>query len=246
MGRVMHDLLAEEFGPRRRVLMMQRTSKANALDSGLVEALTRALDRAEVGETALLVLRSAHRAFSAGFDLQETAGQTEAEVVLRFVHIELMLQRLRHGPLASVALVEGAAYGAGADLALACTWRVGTPRAKFRFPGFRFGVALGTRHLASIVGAQKARHILLENRLLSAEEAFDCGLLTHLVQPEAVDVTVAALETAVGDLPSAATSRILSMTHARNDDADLADLVKSLIEPGLASRIARYMEKSRT
>lgn len=88
-----------------------------------------------------------------------------------------------------MALVHGAAYGAGAALVAACTYRVSAPTARFRFPGFRFGVALGTRHLAHIVGAQHARSILLANRVVSAEEEVAIGLATHRAeQPDAAAI----------------------------------------------------------
>lgn len=227
-------------------LVLQRLSHANAFDTALVEATLAALDRIEAeGPAGTLVFRSAHRAFSAGFDLGGVEAQSEGDLMLRFVRIELLLQRLRRGALPSVAVVAGAAYGAGADLAIACTWRVGTPAAKFRFPGFRFGLALGTRHLASVTGPQRARRLLLENRLVAAEEALNLGLLTHLVAPEAVDETVAALVAGTRDLPEGAAARIHALTRSGTEDADMAEMIRSLAEPGLKDRIAAYLEASR-
>ncbi|WP_220475319.1 enoyl-CoA hydratase/isomerase family protein [Paracoccus onubensis] len=226
-----------------RTLTMQRLEKANALDATMVQALDAELAglTAATDQGATVILRSAHRAFSAGFDLSGVEDQTEGDILLRFVHIEGLLQRLRRGPLASIAVIEGAAYGAGADLAIACTWRIGTPRARFRFPGFRFGVALGTRHLAAIAGQDRARQILLENRMIPAEEALEWGLLTHLVEPAEIETTIATLAGAPADLPGAAAARIIGMTRTDTDDADLADMVRSLAEPGLKNRIAAYL-----
>lgn len=225
-------------------LVLRRLERANALDEMLVEALLAEVERSQDAET--LILRSAHRAFSAGFDLGDVAGQSEGDLLRRFVRIETLLQRLRRGTVCSVAVVEGAAYGAGADLALACSWRIGTPAAKFRFPGFRFGVALGTRHLALVAGAQRARRILLENQLLGAEEALELGLLTHLVAPEDVDATLADLMARTRDLPPGAPARIHELTRPATDEADMAALVLSLSEPGLKDRIAAYIEAGRT
>lgn len=225
---------------------LRRVEKANALDAGLVRAIASTICRVEeaaarAGQAITLVLRSAHRAFSAGFDLGDVESQSEGDILLRFVELERLFQKLRRGPTPSIAVVEGAAFGAGADLAIACTWRVGTAKARFRFPGFRFGVALGTRHLASVVGAQTARRILLENRLLGAEEAHALGLLSHLVEPEAIMDTVSTLAAATGDLPAGATPRILGLTAPATEDADLADLVRSLTDGDLHARIARYL-----
>lgn len=228
-------------------LVLQRLARANAIDASLVDEVMAALDGIEAaGPAGTLVLRSAHRAFSAGFDLSEAETQSEGDLILRFVRIELLLQRLRRGALPSVAVVAGAAYGAGADLALACTWRVGTAGAKFRFPGFRFGLALGTRHLASVAGPQAARGILLENRLIAADEALALGLLTHLVPAEDVDATVAALAASTRDLPAGAAARIHALTRSPSEDADLAEMIRSLAEPGLRDRIATYLKAARS
>lgn len=228
---------------------LQRVERANALNAELVDRLTLCLDKLAEAQQAtqkqkLVQFRSAHRAFCAGFDLAEAEEQTEGDILLRFVRIETLLQKLRRGPVASMAVIEGAAYGAGADLAIACVWRVGTPAAKFRFPGFGFGVALGTRHLVEIVGTGKARQILFENRVVEAQEALECGLLTHLVEPEDLEETVEELSSLPVTFPTGAAERMVAITGQDSGDADLADMVRSLAEPGLKDRIARYLEAS--
>lgn len=230
-------------------ILLQRLDKANALDAALVDLIGAEVERIAAHQTAtrrqqVVIFRSGHRAFSAGFDLHEAAQQSESDILMRFVRIETLLQRLRRGPVASIAVVEGAAYGAGADLAIACTWRIGTPRARFRFPGFGFGVALGTRHLAAVAGPDKARQILLENRVVDADEALDCGLLTHLVEPDALDHIIANLTPQPARFPAGAVGRIMGMTHADSDNADMADMVRSLSAPGLKQRIAAYLEEN--
>lgn len=230
---------------------LRRTSRANALNGALVDALTQALTgiarrQDSTGQQQLLRIASEARAFCAGFDLTEAQDQTEGDILLRFVRIETLLQDLRRGPVASMAIIDGAAYGAGADLAAACTWRVGTARARFRFPGFGFGVALGTRHLAAIVGHDKARQILAEDRVVTADEALDCGLLTHLVTPEQLDATVADLSRLPARMPPGAFRRMLALTGEGRDDADMAAMVRSLAEPGLKGRIAAYLERGKS
>jgi enoyl-CoA hydratase/carnithine racemase len=219
-----------------RMLTLNRPEKANALDTGLTEALLRAVELAHADGTKALVLCGAGKNFCGGFDFTGYEKQSAGDLLHRFVRIELLLQRLRRGPLVSVALVHGAAYGAGADLAAACTYRVAAPTARFRFPGFQFGVALGTRHLARIVGAQQARSILLANRVVPVAEAAAIGLATHRAeQPDAAAI--------LGEVASAgrdAVEGILRLTTEDTDDNDLADLVRSVSRPGLHERIARY------
>lgn len=227
-----------------RTFTFERPEKANALDAATVSKLTAALRDANADD-APLAIRSEGRAFCGGFDMGGYEEQSHGDLLLRFVNIETLLQALFHSPTATFALVSGAAFGAGADLAAACAYRIGTAQAKFRFPGFRFGVALGTRRLSAIVGADRARAILLEGRTVGAEEALAIGLLTHLVDPSELETTAAALLAAHGGLAPSSAAAILSLTVADTRDADMADLVRSLTPEGLHERIARYRAASR-
>ena len=108
------------------------------------------------------------------------------DIIDRFVAIEQSLQELRAAPFVSVGVAQGAAFGAGGDIVAACTYRIGSARTRFRFPGFQFGVALGTRHLTHLIGVQQARGILLENRIVACDEALANGLLTHIEQEKSL------------------------------------------------------------
>jgi hypothetical protein len=58
--------------------------------------------------------------------------------------------------------------GAGADLVAACDWRIAAPATRFRMPGLRFGIVLGTRRFAALVGADAAHEILVTSRSFGA------------------------------------------------------------------------------
>lgn len=225
-------------------LRLERADKANALDPEMVEAIGAALDTVGAAPPRVLVLEGSGRNFCAGFDFTgyEVAG--EGELLWRFVAIELMLQKLRALPCVTVACVQGGAFGAGADMAAACTFRLGLPGARFRFPGFQFGLALGTRALAALVGQQAAREILLSGAVVDHQRALAVGLLTEVVDsPEAFAPAVAAISARHGglDAPSAALAlRNTAGQDALAADRDLADLVRSVARPGLRQRIAAY------
>ncbi|MGL5164860.1 MAG: enoyl-CoA hydratase/isomerase family protein [Afipia sp.] len=221
------------------LITLDRPEKANALDATTVAQLHDAVNIA-IASVSPFALASDGRMFCGGFDFSGIEQQSEGDLLLRFARIELLLQAVSSAPVPSFALVNGAAFGAGADLAVACTYRIGTPRAKFRFPGFRFGVALGTRRLAAIVGADQARAILLENRLLSAEEARLVGLLTHLVDEADLLLTAARLLAQHAGLSGEAAACVLRLTGSDTNHADLSELIRSLIPKGLHERIARY------
>lgn len=221
-------------------LALNRSGKANALDAETVERLLTAVAEARTARARALVLEGAGRNFCAGFDFAGYKEQSAGDLLHRFVRIEQLLQQLRRGPMMSVALARGAAYGAGADLFAACTWRIAGPTARFRFPGFRFGVALGTRHLARVVGARHARSILLTGRVVDAQEAAAIGLATHMAELTA-DLAAAILQESAA-LDGQAIGEILQLTGDDTEDADLASLVRSLARPGLHRRIAQFRE----
>lgn len=131
-------------------LTLDRPHRANALSADLVQALHGALDAAESARPEAVVLRGNRRHFAAGFDLGGLEEETDASLALRFLRIGLLLERLVAAPFRTVAVVEGAAVGAGADLVLACDHRLVDPAVSLRFPGSAFGVALGAVRRAEL------------------------------------------------------------------------------------------------
>ena len=163
---------------------LDRGEKANALSKSLVSEIHAAIKQLTVSQARAVILRSTGKVFCSAFDFGGYKSIPVSDLLLRFVEIELMLQDLRHAPFLSIAYVDGPAFGAGGDIAMACTWRIGTKNSKFRFPGFQFGLALGTRHLTRIVGMQNARDILLPNKMISADQAVSLGMLTELIDAD--------------------------------------------------------------
>ncbi|MCR1784941.1 enoyl-CoA hydratase/isomerase family protein [Nocardioides carbamazepini] len=129
---------------------LDRPERANALSADLVEALHDVLDEAAAARPEALVLRGNDRHFAAGFDLGGLAAETDATLALRFLRIGLLLERLIAAPYRTVAVANGVAVGAGADLVLACDHRLVDPAVTLRFPGAAFGVALGTVRRAEL------------------------------------------------------------------------------------------------
>ncbi|MCW2759082.1 MAG: hypothetical protein JWO46_2828 [Nocardioidaceae bacterium] len=122
---------------------LDRPERANALSAELVEELHAVLDEAAMVRPTALVLRGNPRHFAAGFDLGGLDLETDASLAYRFLRIGLLLERLYDAPYVTVAVADGAAVGAGADLVLACDHRLVAPGVTLRFPGAQFGVVLG-------------------------------------------------------------------------------------------------------
>lgn len=220
-------------------LVLNRPDKANALSAELVEALLTAVTTASSDGTRLLALRGDGKNFCAGFDFSDLEQQSDGDLLHRFVRMELLLQALYHAPMATLALCHGGTYGAGADLVCACDRRVAAPGTKFRMPGLRFGIVLGTRRLAERIGADAAREILGSSRVFGGEEAQRMRFVDTLAAPDAWGDVIRDVHRAQTlDAATAAMLRFRVQVDTRA--ADLAALAESAAIPGLKERIKNF------
>ena len=214
-------------------LVLERPERGNALSAPLVESLLAATAQA-VADTGVhtLVLRGAGRHFCTGLDLSDLEQTSDGELLHRLVRIETLLAGMWHAPLRTVAVAQGRAWGAGADLFAACEERVALPGCTFRFPGAGFGIVLGTRRLAERIGADAARRIVAEAAEVDSDEAIRIGLASAATEREWMSPRITP----------ATAAAVRAATRADHRDADLAALVRSAAEPGLRERIAAYRD----
>ena len=224
-----------------RTLVLNRPDKRNALSAELVEQLLDAIAQAQQDRVQLLVLRGEGRCFSAGFDFSDVEQQSEGDLLLRFTRIEMLLQAVATLPCLTLALAQGKNFGAGVDLFAACRRRIATGDASFRMPGLKFGLVLGSRRFADIVGKAQAAQILEEARSFTAAEALAMGFAQHLAEPEAWPTATAAAQTSAAALEPWSRAALYDALAENHADADLARLVRSAARPGLKQRIARYL-----
>ncbi|MDX2288802.1 MAG: enoyl-CoA hydratase/isomerase family protein, partial [Hyphomicrobiaceae bacterium] len=119
-------LLVERAGDTV-TLTLARPDRLNALDACLVEHMIEAFETADRDGTRLIVVTGQGKGFSGGFDLSDLAAQSDGDLALRFLRIESLLQLIHHAPCATLALVHGACFGAGADIVAACALRLAAP-----------------------------------------------------------------------------------------------------------------------
>lgn len=223
-------------------LTLARPEKMNALSADLVEALIAAMDDAATQGAQVIVLRGDGRNFSAGFDFGDWESQSEGDLLLRFVRIETLLQRVAASPCLTVGLAHGRNFGAGVDLFGACKWRVSAPDASFRMPGLKFGLVLGTRRFGALVGAERARAILEQASTFSADEALRDGFASRLAALDEWPEVEREAEDTAKALTAASRTQLYAALSAEQPDTDLARLVRSAAEPGLKARVAAYLQ----
>ena len=220
------------------ILTLNRSANANALNPELVEALLHEIDRAV--DIRLCVIRGNGRHFCAGFDLSNIEQCSDGDVLWRILRIELMLQAIHYAPFPIVALAHNQVIGAGADLFAACWLRVAAPDIKLKMPGWNFELSLGTRRLAKLVGAQTARDLLIDTKMLDAPQSLAINLATDIVETDQWDqlITVTLERTRV--LPLKALRDMLSITLTDTRERDLATIVHTACREGLKQRILSY------
>jgi enoyl-CoA hydratase/carnithine racemase len=172
---------------------------ANALGMPMVEGLHAALDYAdEDPDVKILVVASrVDGFFAAGADLKHMGAIDGAGFQAYGDALRGAVERLAEPERISVAAVDGVALGGGLELAMACTLRVGSERARFGLPESKLGLmpgAGGTQRLPRLVGRGRALDMILTARQVEAAEAHAMGLIDRLVeggQAEAVALEIA-------------------------------------------------------
>jgi enoyl-CoA hydratase len=157
------------------LLTIDRPERRNALDHEALEQLLDALQRA--GEARVIVLTGAGGHFCSGADLSgvEDHGFTD---LLRKV-----LSALRDDPRPVIAAIDGAALGAGTQLAVACDLRVATPAARFGVPAAKLGLLVdhwSIQRVSLLAGGGPARAMLLGAETYTGEDAARLGLVQRL------------------------------------------------------------------
>jgi enoyl-CoA hydratase len=166
-------------------VVINRPEKLNALDLVTfreLEGIAQAV-RHDRGIRGLLVMARGERAFSAGADINDLTGVDSEEARSRATYRRFVLQDLAELPVPSVAVVEGLAMGGGVELALACTFRVASPSARFSFPEIKLGLMPGagaTQRLPRVIGTARALDMMLTARVIDAAEALRIGLVDRV------------------------------------------------------------------
>jgi 2-(1,2-epoxy-1,2-dihydrophenyl)acetyl-CoA isomerase len=176
------------------VLTLNRPDRLNAMSRPMLDALLAALPRlAADHEVGAVVLTGAGRAFCAGGDVKAMAEGRESEGTTLEERAQALRGRmevsrwLHEMPKPTIAMVRGAAAGAGLSLALACDLRVAGDTARFAPAFARVGYSGdfgGSWFLTRLVGTAKARELYYTADIVDAQHALVLGLVNRVV-PEA-------------------------------------------------------------
>ena len=186
-----HLLRAYERGCLR--VTLNRPAKRNALSREMLRELKTVFDaHAALDDLRLAVLGGAGEgAFCAGADLADLAGVRDEETTEGFLADALAaLDAVRLFPVPTVAVLNGAALGGGAELALACDMRLAAAQAELGYIHAQIHTATawgGGADLARLAGYATAMELLASARVLPADEAQALGLVNR-VAPAGIDL----------------------------------------------------------
>ncbi len=170
-------------------LVINRPEKMNAVNNATAEEIDGALDEvSENSELRVLILTGAgEKAFVAGADIHELAkrdtllGRSESR------HRQEIYTRIEQLEIPSIAAINGWALGTGLELAMACTIRLASERAKLGQPEVKLGIipgAGGTQRLSKLVGMGRAMEMVLTGDPVDAQRAYEMGLVNSVVAPD--------------------------------------------------------------
>ncbi len=168
------------------LVRLNRPKVLNALNSATMAELVAAFDGFNADDAVrCVVLTGDARAFAAGADISEMAGMGVAEMLSG--KRSFAWQRLREFPKPVIAAVSGVALGAGLELVMTCDIAVGSESARFGQPEINLGIipgAGGTQRLTKAVGKSLAMEMVLNARMLTANEALEVGLISRIFPVE--------------------------------------------------------------
>ena len=181
-----YQLILTETRNRVGLITLNRPQALNALNNPLMREVMEALEAFDNDDAVgAIVITGSEKAFAAGADIKEMADKS-ATAMMDQDHVAVY-GRIRAVQKPVIAAVSGWALGGGCEVALSCDMIVASESAKFGQPEITIGVipgAGGTQRLTRAVGKALAMEMILNNRTLSAQEAYQFGLVNRLVPVE--------------------------------------------------------------
>lgn len=171
------------------ILRLNRPKALNALSRDLLSELDASIAALSQDDSVLatILTGAGDRAFAAGADIKELSqlSQDRGREVSRFG--QAVFRRIETMNKPVIAAVNGFALGGGCELAMACSFRLASSKAKFGLPELGLGLIPGyggTQRLARLVGKGAAMEVILTGDMIDASRALQIGLVNLVVEPD--------------------------------------------------------------
>jgi methylglutaconyl-CoA hydratase len=215
-------------------LTLNRPKEMNSLDADTARAIVEAVEGFAVdADVRVLVVAGEGSVFSGGGDFNWVLTWPNLDAITRRVGADAMMgavQAIYDFPKPSIARVHGTAVGGGVGLMLACDFAIAVSDARFGLTSARNGLLAGIAIpvLIQAVGPRVARQLLMHGGLFDAATALRLGLVDQVVEPGALDGTVATLAAELKrSAPSVQTlvKKLITEIDALPHDSSSADVL---------------------
>jgi len=213
-------------------LTIERAAKLNSLDSATLAALAEATRGLPAEVRAVVLTGAGGRAFAGGANLDELAALDPVSARDFITRVHQACAALRECPLPVIARVNGFCLGAGLELAAACDLRIAAANAAFGMPEVRLGIpsVVEAALLPRLIGAGRARWLVLSGENIDAAQALTWGLVERVVPAARLDAALDAVLDALlaaGDAALRAQKRLCKLW----EEAPLDECVRlSIVE----------------
>ena len=168
------------------ILTLSRPSELNALSTEMLEELSNFFDSVKVN--SLVITGDGDKSFCAGADIQELFSLSNSYEAYEYLRRgQRVFCKIETSVVPTVAAINGYALGGGLELALSCTFRIASKKAKLGQPEINLGIIPGyggTQRLTRIIGFQRAKYLVTLGKHLDAETSLSWGLVDEIVEPD--------------------------------------------------------------
>ncbi len=240
------------------LVTLDAPERRNAFDLTMCDEVAVVVDALEADESVgALVVTGAGSAFCAGADLSHlggSSGDSDASPQDALLAVYEGFLRFARSPLPTVAAVNGAAVGAGMNLALACDVRLAGESARFDTRFLQLGIHPGGGHtwmMRHAVGEQATAAMVLFGEVLSGAEADRHGLAWRCVPDDELVSLALALAARAATVPRELLVRTKAtiahmadvVDHQTAVETELVDQVWSVTQPAFTDRLAKLQAK---
>jgi len=214
-------------------ITINRPKQLNALSIATMQELKQAFigagDDAEV--RVMIITGAGDKAFVAGADISEFVGMSAVDACHFSKNGQEVLNVLENSKKPSIAAINGFALGGGCELAMACSMRVASEKAKFGQPEVALGIIpgyMGTQRLPRLVGKGIALEMILTGAPIRADEALRIGLVNKVVPPEElIEACEKIAKRIIGQAPVAIEAALEAVNRGINMTSELGGMLEA-------------------
>ena len=203
-------------------LILNRPEKKNSLSPDLVQLLLQTLQAlaADASIRAVIMRGAGSSAFCSGYDIRSLptgSGSNIHENLNKLSPVESLFQTVINFPYPVIAMIEGAAFGAGCELAICCDIRIGTDESRMGMPPAKLGLVYpwtGLQRFIQTIGVRSTREMFFTGRTYQGMRLKELGLLDYIVdRDELVSFAYQMAEEIAANAPLAlkGTKRVINL-----------------------------------